>query len=108
MLARKTTANGAYIPEAAGVWCSFFHPDKPSLTGLAPTQIRKDGFKSLEDGEQVEYTVVDRGGRPVATNVTGPDGAQPVGERSGSTPLRMDLGPAVVGDIAHLANLYEF
>mmetsp|Transcript_9652 Transcript_9652/g.36235 ORF Transcript_9652/g.36235 Transcript_9652/m.36235 type:complete len:133 (-) Transcript_9652:95-493(-) len=44
------------------------------------SEIRKDGFKSLEDGEQVEYTVVDRGGRPVATNVTGPDGAQPVGK----------------------------
>jgi|Dee2metaT_20_FD_contig_51_730057_length_861_multi_3_in_0_out_0_1 cold shock CspA family protein len=43
--------------------------------------IQKDGFKSLMDGEEVEFDVENdpRSGKPRAVNVTGPDGAPPKG-----------------------------
>ena len=41
--------------------------------------LMKQGFKSLEEGEEVEYNLSDKDGRPVATDVTGPNGAQPIG-----------------------------
>lgn len=39
------------------------------------SSIKSDGFRSLEFGERLEYTLVDNQGRPQATNVTGPGGA---------------------------------
>jgi cold shock CspA family protein len=43
--------------------------------------IVKDGFKSLADGEEVEFDVENdpRSGKPRAVNVTGPGGSQPKG-----------------------------
>lgn len=41
------------------------------------TEIQTDGFRSLADGEPVEYeTVTESSGKTKATKVTGPDGAQ--------------------------------
>ena len=48
--------------------------------------IHCDGFRSLDEGEAVEYDLVEDGGRTKADNVTGPGGAfvkgQPKRERS--------------------------
>merc|ERR1712224_863663 len=43
--------------------------------------INKDGFKSLLDGEEVEFEVESdpKSGKPRAVNVTGPGGAPPKG-----------------------------
>lgn len=43
--------------------------------------IKKEGFKSLLDGEEVEFEVENdpRSGKPRAVNVTGPNGAPPQG-----------------------------
>ena len=46
------------------------------------TEIQKEGFKSLADGEEVEFDVETdpSGGRPNrATNITGPGGREPIG-----------------------------
>ena len=39
------------------------------------SSVKSDGFRSLAFGERLEYTLVDNQGRPQATNVTGPGGA---------------------------------
>ncbi|OIC49107.1 hypothetical protein A7L55_20135, partial [Acinetobacter baumannii] len=40
------------------------------------TSIHSNGFRSLAEGEAVEYTVeIENGGRTKALDVTGPDGA---------------------------------
>jgi cold shock CspA family protein len=44
------------------------------------TNIIADGFRSLAEGEPVEFEVDDNEGRPKAVNVTGPGGAQPQGQ----------------------------
>jgi cold shock CspA family protein len=43
--------------------------------------IKKEGFKSLQDGEEVEFEVESdpKSGKPRAVNVTGPGGAPPIG-----------------------------
>jgi cold shock CspA family protein len=42
--------------------------------------IRTEGFRSLSDGEQVEYDIItEANGRKKADNVTGPNGAQIIG-----------------------------
>eukprot|EP00636_Phaeomonas_parva_P002077 CAMPEP_0118856182 /NCGR_PEP_ID=MMETSP1163-20130328/3760_1 /TAXON_ID=124430 /ORGANISM="Phaeomonas parva, Strain CCMP2877" /LENGTH=119 /DNA_ID=CAMNT_0006789241 /DNA_START=16 /DNA_END=375 /DNA_ORIENTATION=+ len=67
---------GFLVPEGSTV------VDGPSDSDIFVhySEIRKDGFKSLEDGEQVEFSISDRGGRSVALDVTGPEGAEPVGK----------------------------
>ena len=42
-----------------------------------------DGFKTLADGEAVEYEVDDSGGKPRAINVTGPGGGAVQGVQRG-------------------------
>ena len=37
--------------------------------------IHSDGFRSLDEGEKLEYDLIDDNGRTKADNVTGPDGA---------------------------------
>ena len=46
------------------------------------TAIQADGFRSLDDGEQVEFKVEisKRSGKPAAVDVTGPGGANVVGK----------------------------
>mmetsp|Transcript_15317 Transcript_15317/g.40473 ORF Transcript_15317/g.40473 Transcript_15317/m.40473 type:complete len:99 (-) Transcript_15317:189-485(-) len=39
------------------------------------TRIHKDGFRSLAEGEPLEFKVVEDGGKAQAVDVTGPDGA---------------------------------
>jgi protein lin-28 len=39
------------------------------------TAIQAEGFRSLAEGEPVEFKVVTEGGRTKAVDVTGPDGA---------------------------------
>jgi hypothetical protein len=47
------------------------------------TAIQADGFRSLADGEVVEFLVEqDQNGRKKAARVTGPDGANVQGARS--------------------------
>lgn len=43
------------------------------------TNIIADGFRSLAEGEAVEFVVEDADGRTKAVEVTGPDGANPQG-----------------------------
>lgn len=45
------------------------------------TCIQKEGFKSLADGEEVEFLVEmdPQSGKPRATNITGPGGREPIG-----------------------------
>ena len=46
---------------------------------LTQTEIVTDGFRSLAEGETVEFELSeDQNGRVRATNVTGPDGSNPV------------------------------
>ncbi|MCI29853.1 glycine-rich protein 2-like, partial [Trifolium medium] len=48
------------------------------------SQIQTDGFRSLAEGESVEYQIEsDNDGRSKAVNVTGPDGANVQGTRRG-------------------------
>jgi cold shock CspA family protein len=57
----------------------FITPDTPGEADVFVhhTGIRTDGFRSLADGESVEYVVITDAntGRPKATQVTGPNGA---------------------------------
>eukprot|EP00667_Euglena_gracilis_P028212 EG_transcript_35701 len=39
------------------------------------TEVKAQGFRRLQEGEQVEYQLTDDNGRRKATNVTGPGGA---------------------------------
>ena len=56
-------------------------PLSPLRRATRRPQIRKDGFKSLAEGEAVEFGVdFDQRGRKVARDVSGPDGAQVLGQ----------------------------
>lgn len=39
------------------------------------TSIHSEGFRSLDEGEEVEFRIIDEGGRTKAVDVTGPAGA---------------------------------
>lgn len=39
------------------------------------TSIHSEGFRSLDEGEEVEFRIIDEGGRTKAVDVTGPQGA---------------------------------
>nr|GMD56461.1 cold shock domain-containing protein 3-like [Ipomoea batatas] len=39
------------------------------------TAIKTEGFRTLHEGQDVEFVVIEKGGRYQATDVTGPDGA---------------------------------
>ena len=78
-----------------GVWATelLIQPCRLQTADLAmppaQTNIVTDGFRSLAEGEQVEF-VVDQSddGRPKAIEVTGPGGANPqVGGRSPALPV---------------------
>jgi cold shock CspA family protein len=55
----------------------FIQPDDGSTDVFVhQTSIKMEGFRSLADGESVEYTVeIDQTGRKKAASVTGPNGA---------------------------------
>lgn len=55
--------------------CSL--PLTPCHPVLMQTNIIADGFRSLAEGEPVEFVVEDADGRPKAVEVTGPGGANP-------------------------------
>merc|ERR1712054_626439 len=50
-------------------------PDGPDVF-VHQTSILMEGFRSLEDGEAVEFDIVEDRGRIKAANVTGPNGAR--------------------------------
>eukprot|EP00959_Pyramimonas_sp_CCMP1952_P425359 8910117-Pyramimonas_sp.AAC.1 len=39
------------------------------------TSIHSEGFRSLDEGEEVEFRIIEEGGRTKAVDVTGPQGA---------------------------------
>ncbi len=54
----------------------FITPDDGSSEIFVhQTAIQVEGFRSLAEGEPVEYKVITEGGRTKAVDVTGPDGA---------------------------------
>jgi len=60
----------------------FIQPeDGSSDVFVHQTSIQMEGFRSLADGESVEYLVeMDNSGRKKAVSVTGPDGAEVQGQ----------------------------
>ncbi|KAK8314798.1 hypothetical protein V6Z12_D01G196000 [Gossypium hirsutum] len=64
------------------------------------SSIRSEGFRSLADGEEVEYVVESSEGRPKAVEVTGPNG-NPV--RGSSRSGRGGAGCYKCGEMGHLA-----
>ncbi len=53
------------------------HPPCSHVTSSRQTNIIADGFRSLAEGEPVEFVVEDNDGRTKAVEVTGPGGANP-------------------------------
>ena len=77
--------NGPVLPATLVAANSHHTPVKPPPSSgedifVHQSGIVMDGFRSLADGEQVEYTLqTDNDGRVRAVDVTGPNGARPQG-----------------------------
>ena len=84
--AMRLEADGLTLsPLVASHTCIPHPPHPPPLAGgedlfVHQTAILSEGFRSLKDGENVEFTVETAGdGRTRAVNVTGPNGQAPEG-----------------------------
>ena len=83
-LLQKSTGNVKWFNVAKGF--GFITSSKGEDVFVHYNAIQTNGFRSLREGEPVEFDLSERDGRVQAVNVTGPNGAKVMGAPRNSPP----------------------